>query len=169
MDPIGASDTWTYHGYENSWLEIEGRRMQSVTGGTRWGGGLWIDARDHARFGLLALRKGMWGEKRIVSEAWLRMATTPSATKDDYGFLWWLNPGRRAWPALSDKAFAAVGYGSNTVWVDPDRDLVVVWRWHRGNGAEFLRMVVDAMEERRDACGIRAAAFPPCAHRCLSR
>ena len=26
MDPIGASDTWQWHGYENSWVEIDGRK-----------------------------------------------------------------------------------------------------------------------------------------------
>jgi CubicO group peptidase (beta-lactamase class C family) len=59
MDPIGASGDWRYLGYENSFVELGGRRMQSVTGGTRWGGGLWIGAEDQARFGLLFLRGGM--------------------------------------------------------------------------------------------------------------
>jgi CubicO group peptidase (beta-lactamase class C family) len=148
MDPIGASGDWRYLGYENSFVELGGRRMQSVTGGTRWGGGLWIGAEDQARFGLLFLRGGEWNGKRIVSKEWMKLALAPSPQKADYGFLWWLNPGRRAWPALSEKSFAAVGYGSNTIWVDPARDLVVVWRWHAGNGSELLRRVAAAMGSR---------------------
>ena len=58
MDPIGASDTWRYLGYENSWVDVHGQLLQSVTGGTRWGGGIWINSFDHARFGLLLLRGG---------------------------------------------------------------------------------------------------------------
>ena len=37
MDPIGASDTWEWHGYENSWLEVNGQKIQSVSGGAHWG------------------------------------------------------------------------------------------------------------------------------------
>ena len=44
MDPLGASDTWKYLGYQNSWVETDGQQMQSVTGGTRWGGGIWINS-----------------------------------------------------------------------------------------------------------------------------
>jgi len=76
MDPIGASDTWRYHGYRNSYVTIDGKKMQSVTGGTRWGAGIWINSFDHARFGYLFLRKGQWGDKRIISEKWIDVATT---------------------------------------------------------------------------------------------
>ena len=55
MDPIGASETWEWHGYDNSWLEINGKRMQSVSGGAHWGGGLWISSLDHSRVGQLML------------------------------------------------------------------------------------------------------------------
>lgn len=145
LDPIGASDRWQYHGYRNSYVTVGGRSIQSVTGGTRWGGGLWISALDQARFGLLFGRQGAWNGKQIVSKDWVRQATSPSATKSDYGYLWWLNPGRRAWPALSEKAFAAVGFGSNTIWIDPEKDLVVVWRWHDNRANDFLKMIVDAL------------------------
>ena len=58
MDPIGASSTWTWEAYHNAWAEIDGRRLPAVPGGSHWGGGLWMSTRDHARFGLLALRNG---------------------------------------------------------------------------------------------------------------
>src|SRR3984893_15559732 len=32
MDPIGASNTWRWFGYENSWVVLDGSPMQSVTG-----------------------------------------------------------------------------------------------------------------------------------------
>jgi hypothetical protein len=51
MDPIGASTTWRWHGYENSWIELDGRRVQSVSGGGHFGGGMFISAWDLARFG----------------------------------------------------------------------------------------------------------------------
>ena len=60
MDPIGASSTWRWHGYHNSWTDIDGLKMQSVSGGGHSGGGLFINTEDHARFGLLFLNNGKW-------------------------------------------------------------------------------------------------------------
>jgi CubicO group peptidase (beta-lactamase class C family) len=146
MDPIGASNTWQYHGYDNSEVVIDGKKMKSVSGGTRWGGGLWISARDEARFGYLFLRKGRWGDKQIISEKWVKMATTPSGIGPDYGFLWWLNTQRKQWPSAPASSFAALGAGSNTIWIDPDHDLVVVWRWHQGNADELFKRVLAAIK-----------------------
>jgi hypothetical protein len=36
MDEIGASNTWRWYGYENSFVVIDGRIIQSVSGGGRW-------------------------------------------------------------------------------------------------------------------------------------
>src|SRR5262245_48733381 len=64
MNPIGASDTWKWVPYANSYTKIDGKRMASVSGGTRWGGGVWISSYDQARFGLLWLRRGTWGDQQ---------------------------------------------------------------------------------------------------------
>ncbi len=91
MEPIGASKTWRWHGYENSWVELDGERMQSVSGGGHWGGGMHINARDLARFGYLFQRMGVWGDRRIISEEWIRMARSPGVNPN-YGFMnWFLN------------------------------------------------------------------------------
>ncbi|MDX6289402.1 MAG: hypothetical protein QOH42_1201 [Blastocatellia bacterium] len=138
MDRIGASSTWQYHGYFNSQVLINGKQMESVSGGTRWGGGLWISARDEARFGYLILRQGKWKDKQIISENWIRQATMPAAVGPDYGYLWWLNTKRKQYPSAPANSFAALGYGSNTIWIDPEHDLVVVWRWHQDKSADEL-------------------------------
>ncbi len=92
MDPIDASETWRWVPYRNSIVEINGKQMPSVSGGTRWGGGLWISARDEARFGYLFLRNGRWKDKQLISEQWVKEATTSRGTVGpDYGYLWWLN------------------------------------------------------------------------------
>jgi CubicO group peptidase (beta-lactamase class C family) len=147
MDPIGASTTWQYHGYNNSEVTIDRKKMISVSGGTRWGGGLWISTRDEARFGLLFLRRGKWGDKQIISEKWVRAATTPGAIGPDYGFLWWLNTQKKQWPSAPASSFAAIGYGSNTIWVSPEQDIVVVWRWHQGNGDELFKRIIAAIKK----------------------
>ena len=129
MDPIGASDTWEWHGYRNSYVTIDGVPMQSVSGGGHWGGGMWISSRDHARFGYLHLRRGVWNGRRLLSERWLEQATTPCPVKPVYGCLWWLNTSRAHLPSAPETSFFALGAGQNAVWVDPEHDLVAVVRW----------------------------------------
>ncbi|MSV35912.1 MAG: class C beta-lactamase-related serine hydrolase [Bryobacterales bacterium] len=131
MDPIGASHEWAWHGYgSKSTTEINGKPVESVSGGTRWGGGLWINSQDLARFGLLILNKGNWNGKQLVSEKWIKDATTPSAHGPDYGYLWWLNTTRQHWPSGPAASFAAIGAGGNIIWIDPEHDIVLVWHWH---------------------------------------
>jgi len=147
MDRLGASHTWEYHGYFNSQVKIKNKSVDSVSGGTRWGGGLWISTLDMARFGYLILRQGKWKDKQLVSANWIRMATTPTTIGQDYGYLWWLNTQGKQWPDLPRTSFAALGAGSNTVWIDPEHDLVVVWRWHRDRSAnEFFKRVLAALK-----------------------
>jgi len=147
MDRIGASNSWQYHGYFNSQVTINGKQMDSVSGGTRWGGGLWISARDEARFGYLILRKGKWKDRQIVSESWIKKATTPAAIGPDYGYLWWLNTAKKQYPSAPATSFAALGAGSNTIWIDPEHDLVVVWRWHQDRSAdEFFKRILTAIK-----------------------
>lgn len=129
MQPIGASGAWEWHGYFNSFVDIDGRQMQSVSGGAHWGGGMFISARDQARVGLLMARDGLWGERRLISSDYIRQATTPAATNPVYGWLWWLNTGQERFSSAPAGPFQAVGAGGNSIWVDQARDLVVVSRW----------------------------------------
>ena len=100
MEPIGASSTWRWHGYDNSWIDLDGQRMQSMTGGGHWGGGMFITARDMARFGYLFLRNGKWKDRQIVSPKWIAMARTPGPANPNYGFMnWFLNTERKPLPA----------------------------------------------------------------------
>jgi CubicO group peptidase (beta-lactamase class C family) len=146
MDPIGASDTWVWHGYRNAFVEIDGRRMESVSGGGHWGGGVWANTRDHARFGYLMLRRGNWNGKQLVSERWIEQATTPTPLRPVYGFMWWLNTDGQQFAAASRRSFFALGAGGNTIWIDPENDLVVVTRWLAGNRVnEFMRLVTAAV------------------------
>ena len=138
MDPIGASQDWRWVPYDNSTVEINGRPIGSVSGGTRWGGGLWINSEDLARFGLLILNHGKWGQRQLVSEKWLREAAAPSEHGPDYGYLWWLNTKKKQYPSGPASSFAAVGNGSNTIWIDPEHDIVFVWHWHQGQAMDGM-------------------------------
>jgi CubicO group peptidase (beta-lactamase class C family) len=129
MTPIGASSQWEWHGYRNSTVEIDGERMESVAGGGHWGGGVFMHARDHARLGLLMLRRGLWGDRRIIAEDWIQRSTAPSKLNPQYGFMWALNTGRRLYKSAPAEGYAASGSGGNLVWIDPVNDLVAVLCW----------------------------------------
>ncbi len=146
MDVIGASNTWRWIPYHNSFVDVDGKRIASVSGGTRWGGGVWINAQDMARFGYLWLRGGKWGDRQLLPPDYVKAAVTASAHGPDYGYLWWLNTQGKNYPGLPANAYGARGAGSNTITILPDQDLVVVWRWHAGNEAEFVKRVVAAIK-----------------------
>jgi CubicO group peptidase (beta-lactamase class C family) len=139
MDPIGASPTWRWYGYDNSWVVLDGQMIQSVSGGGHWGGGMFINAYDQARFGLLTLRNGRWGGKQIISEQWVRQSRTPSAAQPTYGFMnYFLNTGKRPLPSAPESVFYHLGNGTNAIICDPENDLVVVARWIEGNALDGL-------------------------------
>jgi CubicO group peptidase (beta-lactamase class C family) len=146
MDPIGASHTWQWVPYANSTVDIGGKKIGSVSGGTRWGGGLWIDSEDLARFGLLVLNHGSWNGKQLVPSQWFKDAVTPSEHGPDYGYLWWLNTKKRQWPSAPASSFAALGNGSNTIWVDPEHDILFVWHWYENRAMDgMLQRIVAAV------------------------
>ncbi|MFN1835064.1 serine hydrolase domain-containing protein [Balneola sp. MJW-20] len=146
MDPIGASPTWRWQGYENSWVVIDGQLMQAVSGGGHWGGGMFISARDQARLGLLTLHNGRWKDQQILSEQWNLMAQTPTEAEKGYGFMnWFLNTGKERLPSAPESAFFHLGSGVNMVYVDQDNDLVIVARWIEGSAMDgIVKRVLEA-------------------------
>jgi CubicO group peptidase (beta-lactamase class C family) len=157
MDPIGASSTWHWEAYDNASVEIDGKRMKSVTGGGHFGGGMFISAYDLARFGYLFLNNGKWGDRQLISQKWIAMARTPGSANAGYGFCnWYLNnPARRAdgsedtlpFPSAPRSSVTFQGNGVNVVYLDWEHDLVVVVRWIDTNDSldQFLGKVIAAI------------------------
>lgn len=145
MDPIGASPTWRWYGYDNSWIVLDGQMIQSVSGGGHWGGGMFISAMDQARFGLLTCRNGRWGTRQVIPESWVRMSREPTAAQGDYGFMnYFLNPGQKRWPGAPATVYAHLGNGTNAVICDPERDIVIVARWIQNDALDGLMQRVFA-------------------------
>ena len=148
MEPIGASNTWRWYGYDNSWIVLDGKLVQSVSGGGHWGGGMMINAWDMARFGLLTQRRGVWGGKQLLSEAWVTKALTPTPAQPTYGYMnWFVNTDRKYVPAAPPQAFVHVGAGNNIIYVDPVNDVVAVVRWIDSNASVngFVERLLAAM------------------------
>lgn len=143
MTAIGASDSWSWHGYRTSYADVDGTRVPVVSGGAHWGGGLWISALDLARVGQLCLRGGRWAGRQVVSERWIEELWTPCRVKPNYGLSWWLNDDRAVWPTAPATGRCARGNGGgHLLWVDPARELVVGSRW----GAEVETLLAEVSE-----------------------
>jgi len=150
MDPIGASNTWRWYGYENSWIVLDGMAVQSTTGGGHWGGGMFIHAYDMARFGYLTLRHGKWKDRQILSNQWVDWARTPTPAQPTYGFMnWFLNTDRKYLPSAPASAFTHIGNGTNMIYVDPEHDVVAVVRWIDTKAMdEFVKRLLAAIERK---------------------
>jgi CubicO group peptidase (beta-lactamase class C family) len=148
MDPIQASSTWRWYGYDNSWVNMDGTMMQSVSGGGHFGGGLFINTTDMARFGLLYLRKGKWGNRQLISEQWVNAVHEEVSTDNKaYGFMWWTNKTNEL-KGLSPDIYYANGFGGNYIVIDNKNDIVVVTRWMDSNKlGELLQLVNTAIEK----------------------
>jgi CubicO group peptidase (beta-lactamase class C family) len=148
MDPIGASSTWRWMGYEHAWVTLDGQKMQSVTGGGHSGGGVFISTEDHARFGLLFLNDGNWDGKQLISQSWVQAVRQPSKANPGYGYMWWLNKGDRKWDGVDNEdIYYAAGFGGNYIVIDKANDLVVVTRWLEPSKlGEFMKNLYEAMK-----------------------
>ena len=148
MDPIGASDTWRWTGYENSFVILDGQIMQSVSGGSHWGGGMMLSAWDQARFGYLTLRNGIWAGSQLIPEAWIAKSRTPTPANPGYGFMnYFLNEDLKEIPAAPKTAFLHIGAGTNMIYVDQENDLVIVARWiPNSNKAELVKLVLESLK-----------------------
>jgi CubicO group peptidase (beta-lactamase class C family) len=154
MDPIGASDTWRWFGYDNSWVLLDGVPVQSVSGGGHWGGGMFINAYDMARFGYLTLNQGRWGDKQLISQKWVDWALTPTPVQPSYGFMnWYNNLDKKLLPSAPATAFMHVGNGTNLIYVDRENETVAVVRWiERAAVDDFVKRLIAAV-------GIRAVGI----------
>ena len=128
--------------------DINGKRVQSVSGGAHWGGGLWISSLDHARVGQLMLNKGWWDGREIIPKKWVDECLTPCPLSPVYGYLWWLNDAKNGmFPDAPSSAFYAMGVGTQIIYIDPENELVIVARWiEKDKMPGFVNMVLASIE-----------------------
>ncbi len=118
----------------------------------------YLSARDWARFGLLHLQDGVWGEERILPEGWSTFVSTPAPANPsmEYGGLFWLNAGGR-YDRIPRDAYWPAGFMGQTTMIIPSKELVVVRLGPspgRGFDAymnEFVGRVVEAIGEQESA------------------
>lgn len=132
-DPIGMNDwDWGVCG------EHAGVTLSNASG--VHGTGISTTALDMARFGLLYLRRGRWGDQQLLSGSWVDEATTNQVSRDieyanwdargRYGFFWFTNgvmaDGARPWPSAPSGGYSSHGACANFCTVVPEWDMVIV-------------------------------------------
>jgi CubicO group peptidase (beta-lactamase class C family) len=96
-----------------------------------------ISARDLARFGVLYLSRGRWGQSQLIPASWIDASVRSyspsgdqgsSATHSGYGFMWWIQMNAAAHPELRipDGSFTASGLGGQLMTVIPEIETVIV-------------------------------------------
>jgi CubicO group peptidase (beta-lactamase class C family) len=147
LHPLGGGSGFRWEGYDDAWVDIDGQRMQSVPGGTHWGAGVTISARDQARIGQLMLDEGAHGGRALLPAGWVQRMQEPCAIAPFYGWLTWLNREGRMFPDASPTSWFMVGAGGNYVWMDPAHHAVVVVRWiNPAQASGFVTRVARAFE-----------------------
>ncbi len=118
----------------------------------------WSRPRDMARFGLLALNKGVWDGEAVLSDTvyYNEMVHTSQNLNKSYGYLWWLN-GKEAFmlpqsqvvfpsdllPSAPDEVFMALGKNDQKIYIYPSENIVVV---RMGDSAEG-RLALSAFDD----------------------
>jgi len=87
---------------------------------------MYASARDFARFGMLYLHDGVYNEKRILPEAWVKYTSTPvQDSKGRYGAFFWTNTSG-FFPDIPRDAISCIGHDGQYIIIVPSIELVVV-------------------------------------------
>lgn len=153
---VDTGQRWAYHtgAYQQISGVISAASGQSINAftnanlGTHIGTtGLWVNGvfyskpRTMARFGLLALNKGIWNTDTLIRNAayWNAMVNTSQPYNQSYGYLWWLN-GKNSYlapglpyvfsgplfPDAPADMYCALGKNDQKIYVVPSQQLVVI-------------------------------------------
>ena len=121
-----------------------------------------LSTRDLARFGLLFLRKGKWGDQQVIPREWITESTASrsnAGSSGGYGYMWWVAVDGRHFPGVTvpEGTYSARGYRGQYLVVIPEYQLVVSHRvnsFQNGTAVsktefgKLLKLILDARPQR---------------------
>jgi CubicO group peptidase (beta-lactamase class C family) len=124
------------------------RWIKNREGHPHTGGGLYLKPVDVAKFGLLYLSNGKWGDKQIVPARWVeesfkKHVTFPRRSRrrsTGYGYLWWVQEPDPAGSREFD-IYSARGHGGQFIFIIPEHNMVVVTTSESRSNAGFQNPV----------------------------
>jgi CubicO group peptidase (beta-lactamase class C family) len=137
-----------------------------------------LSTRDLARFGLLMMRNGRWGNRQLVPADWVKRSTqsySDTGESGGYGFMWWVaNRGQHfTYVKLPDRSFSARGHRGQFLVVIPEWELVIVHRVNsfqdgtsvsRHQFGRLLKLILAARPDTPDAEHADASSTQCCIH-----
>ena len=129
-----SEKVWKPLGMESSALiNIDSRRHDMA----HCFGGVTTTLKDLAKIGLLYLNNGMWEDKRIVSEDWIRHVSEYDASNRGYHFNWY-NLSYEGFPKAEYPGYYAFGICAQTLYVNPHKNLVMVRMGSTNNSCAYI-------------------------------
>lgn len=132
FDPMGIPfDTLENPIIYNTWSDYQKPMYQTWRQDTRGietaSFGLYMRARDMAKFGFLYLNRGRWEDQHLISESWVKASVKEQETgiygRYSYGYQWYITL------VSGEPAFLASGFGGQIIGVVPSMDLVLVLKY----------------------------------------
>jgi CubicO group peptidase (beta-lactamase class C family) len=135
FDPLGidfeTSTNINYTSWDEYTMPFSQSWRQDPKGIECAGFGLYLTARDMAKFGFLYLNKGIWDGRTLISKEWIETSTRDHETniygRYSYGYQWWITK------VGGYPSFLASGFGGQIIGVVPSLDLVVVIKYEAEN------------------------------------
>ncbi|GIV34606.1 MAG: hypothetical protein KatS3mg031_2141 [Chitinophagales bacterium] len=131
--------------------------LERPDGDAKMYGGLAAAAIDLAKLGRLYLHNGNWNGTQLISEGWVkasRVADTIEGRSKRYAYCWWLDTYLRRIGYCDDDFFAG-GYRGQTLYVNPDDNIIIVRLGLRESGIEWpqsLSKLAFVMECSNNQC-----------------
>lgn len=111
-------------------LEIKRFRwLKDSTGFCHAGGGLYLKPMDMVKIGIMVMNNGLWNKQQIISEAWIKKATSSylstSIDVSTYGYFWWIR--EMNIQNGKSKVISAEGAGGQKLYLFPEYKLIVAF------------------------------------------
>ena len=132
FDPLGVPfDTLDQKIVYDTWSDYQQPMFQTWRQDTRGietaSFGLYMTARDMAKFGYLYLNRGRWEDRQLLSESWVKTSVKEHVKgiygRYSYGYQWYITL------VAGKPAFLASGFGGQIIGVVPSLDLVLVLKY----------------------------------------
>jgi CubicO group peptidase (beta-lactamase class C family) len=106
-----------------------------------------VSASDQLKVAQMLLDGGVANGRRVLSAQWIARMQTPCALAPYYGYLVWLNTGRRVFPGVPETSYFGVGAGSSFMWIEPERRIALIVRWLDSQFADaFFGKMLEAID-----------------------
>ena len=104
--------------------------LKDSTGFCHAGGGLFLKPMDMMKIGIMVMNNGKWEKEQIISENWIRKATSSyiptSFDISTYGYFWWIRE-MKTGGTKTTRVITAEGAGGQKLYIFPEYQLIIAF------------------------------------------